>query len=105
MSPMGKGKVFVFSRPVEFEGTEYKQIDFDLESLTGNDMLAVERQFLASGVNQSVMVKEFNKEYQALVAARAAKLPFEFFQSIGARDFSRVTIAVQNFFLEAESAE
>lgn len=97
--------IFKLSKPVEFEGKTYDEIPLDLESLNGNDMLNVERQFLAGEGNQAVMVKEFSKEYQALVAARAAKLPFEFFQSIGAYDFSRVTVRVQNFFIGSESAE
>lgn len=92
--------VFKFSKPVEFDGEKVESINLDLDSLTGQDMMMIERQFLSlSRENQANLMKEFSKEYQILIAARAAKLPVEFFSSIGARDFSGITIHVQNFFL------
>jgi len=97
---------FKLLKPVEFDGHTYTEIDLDLDNLNGNDMMMVERQFVTiSNSNHIVTVKEFSKEYQILTAARAAKLPFEFFQQISAKDFSRITIRVQNFFVYGDSAD
>lgn len=91
---------FKLRKPVEFDGNTVMEINLDLESLTGEDILQVERQFsYGNSENQANMIKEFSKEWQILVAAKAAKLPKEFFLRIDARDFSLITIAVQNFFV------
>lgn len=96
-------KSYELEKPIEFDGVVRTEIELDLESLTGQDLLIVERQFNSFAGNQSITVKEYNKEYLALVAARASKLPIEFFQRLGAKDFSAVTIKVQLFFIgEAE---
>lgn len=92
-------------KPIQFDGETIEEINLELDSLKGNDLLLVERQFLAMGdQNQAMMLKELSKEYQVVVAARAAKLPVEFFQEISAKDFSRITMQVQNFFVDGESA-
>lgn len=86
--------------PKLFDDVERKEIQLDLEGLTGEDIISAERQFLASGNNDANPLKEFAKEYQILLAARAAKLPVEFFHSLSAKDFTAITIKVQNFLLE-----
>ena len=95
--------VYKLRKPIEFEGKTYTEINLDLESLNGGDILAVGRQFGLVEANQTVLIKEYNKEYQTYVAARASKLPAELFFELSAIDFSVVTIKVQNFFLEADS--
>ena len=99
------GEKIKLVRPVDFDGRTYMEIDLDLESLTGHDLISAERQFLANGANQSIAVKEFSKEFQAYVAARAVSVPVELIFKLSAPDFSLVTLKVQNFFLDADSAD
>lgn len=96
-------KPFTLLKPITFQGKEIKEISLDLAALTGMDMIAAEREFIRSMPdNERVALKELSKEYQTLVAARASNMPVEFFDQLGLKDFSRVTIGVQRFLLESE---
>lgn len=95
---------FTLIKPIVFQGEEVKEIEFDLDSLTGEDMIYVDRVFLSSSdVNQGITIKETSKEYQILVAARAARQPAELFYKLSPKDFTRITFRVQNFLLVEES--
>lgn len=90
----------VFSNPVEFEGKKYTDLTIDLDSLTGNDLLAVEREVRAMGDKNPV--PELSKQYLAAVGARAAKVPVEMVLSLPAKYFSKITLLVQGFFVPEE---
>ncbi|MBJ6362097.1 phage tail assembly protein [Paenibacillus sp. GCM10012307] len=95
---------YTLKKPVEFEGQTIESINLDFDSVTGDDMIAIERRFLAAGNgHEFLVVKEFNKEYQIQFAARASKLPLEFFKLVSAFDFSRITVQVGNFFMNGVS--
>ncbi|NTU28849.1 phage tail assembly protein [Brevibacillus sp. HB1.1] len=91
-------KLYKLSRPFSFDGKEYTELDLDLDSITGEDLMSCERQLNAS-TKDLVFVKELSKPYLALVAARAAKVPVELIHKLPAKDFSKVTMLVQNFLL------
>lgn len=90
-------------KPVEFDGESFTEISLDLDGLTAGDMISIGRQFnaIAPG-NETTFSKELSKEYQLLTASRAAKMPIEFFYKLSARDFTRITVRVQNFFTGAD---
>lgn len=91
---------FTLIKPIVSQGAEVKEIEFDLDSLTGEDMIYVDRVFLSSSeMNQGITIKETTKEYQILVVARAARQPAELFYKLKAKDFSRLSLRVQNFLL------
>ncbi|TGV29902.1 phage tail assembly protein [Mesorhizobium sp. M00.F.Ca.ET.186.01.1.1] len=90
--------VYKLSRPFSFDGTEYTELKLDLDDLTGEDLIACERQLNAT-TDDVVFVKELSKPYLALVAARAAKVPVELIRKLPGKDFSKVTMQVQNFLL------
>lgn len=87
----------VFAKPFEFEGKEYKDITLDLESLTGHDISAVKREWTAAGNFSAIPVTD--SDFCAAVAARASKLPVEFFYALPAKEYARLTQAVSNFLL------
>lgn len=87
---------YEFTQPYQFEGKVFEEIEIDLESLKGSDMSAVKRQFAAKGLRS--MAPIFDADYCALVAARAAKLPIEFFDEMPAKDYIEITSSVTNFF-------
>lgn len=86
------------SRPVAFEGKEYAELTLDLDSVTGRDLIKAEAEArLIAGPSP---VAELSKAYHAAVAAKAAKVPVDLILELPAQDFTRVTMAVQNFLLE-----
>ena len=90
-------------KPVEFDGESFTEISLDLDGLTAGDMINVERQYNSlAAENATMFSKELSKEYQLITAARAAKMPLEFFYLLSARDFTRITVRVQNFFTGAD---
>lgn len=93
-------QIYKLSRPFSFEGTVYTEFALDFDSLTGEDLLSAERQFNEiSGGDSFTPVKQIAQMYQALVAARAAKVPYELVKSLPAKDFSKLTVRAQNFLL------
>lgn len=88
-----------FSKPFSYEGKEYEDLTLDIENMTGEDLESVERLLVTTGT-PAPSVPELNKTFQALLAARAAKVPIEMIRALPARDYSKVTIAVGNFLME-----
>lgn len=87
-----------FSKPYSFDGDSFEKIDLDLDALTGDDMLTAEREFTAAGGFGAMM--ETSKGYLAILAAKAAKVPAEFINGLPAKEFSKITLAVQTFLFE-----
>lgn len=88
---------FTFSKPYTFEGQEYTEIDCDLEGLTGKDVSAAKRDWSSQGNFSAVITADL--EFCSYVAAKAAKLPIEFFEGLPAKDYCRISTAVSNFLL------
>lgn len=88
---------YTFDEPVNFEGEEYKEIILNLEGLTGKDIKEVSNDLLLQG--EVMGLAETNKSFLAALAARSAGLPIEFMDYVPAKDFSKITIEVQNFLL------
>ena len=87
-----------FSKPYSFDGDSFEKIDLDLDALTGDAMLTAEREFTAAGGFGAMM--ETSKGYLAILAAKAAKVPAEFINGLPAKEFSKITLAVQTFLFE-----
>lgn len=90
-------------KPVTFEGKTYLEIDLsDLENWTCDNVIKVSRAFNKSaGKNVTPMdsiLPEANLEYDLFVAAKATKLPVEFFKSLPARESGAVKTAIISFF-------
>lgn len=84
-----------FAKPFKFEGQEYTGLDLNLDDLTGKDLLNVESEMAAKGL-QAIM-PEISKAYQMHVAARAAKVPFELIEALPIKEASGITMKVVNF--------
>ena len=87
----------VFSKPYEFEGKQYKEIDIDLDTLKGSDVSAVKTQFSAAGKFAPVPTTDI--DFCVMLAARVAKQPIEFFNDLPAKDYCAVAQGVSNFLL------
>lgn len=91
-------------KPFTYNGTEYTELDFDFESTTGADCIAIERELSRKNIN--VIVPAFSVEYIIRFAARACLQPIgsDAMSLLSSRDYSRVRGAVRNFLANAESA-
>lgn len=86
-----------FTKPCTIEGVEYKGLDCDFDKLTGDDIIACEREFAATG--GLATVHELSKGFLAIVVARAAGVAPDIIRALPAKEFSKTTVAAQNFLL------
>ena len=94
--------VIKFKKPYTFERKEYKEIDLSgMEDLTGADMIAINKimQRTAAGID---VMPEVSAEYACHFAARAAKLPVEFFLNLPPRELMKVKNRVMGFLFGSE---
>ena len=92
---------FVFRRPYKFEGKEYDEIDLSgLERLKTRDLIKIHKGMERSGSMSTT--PEFTLEHACLVAARATKLPIEFFQSLPPNEGLTLKNRIVNFLYGGE---
>lgn len=89
---------YEFSHPYSFEGKEYKEIELNFDGMNGTDVEAVLMQIEIAIKNnpQSFPVSTTWKFY----AARAGKLPIEFFTKLPAKEYLKLS-GITNSFLES----
>ena len=86
-----------FRTPYTFEGKEIAELDLNgLFDLTTADLMKAGAYARRKGV--SATLPETTIEYCSFVAAQAADLPIEFFNTLKARDMLKVKNTVFNFF-------
>ena len=83
------------NKPLRHKGAELRELDIDVEALTGKDLLDVEQDIFRAG--KILVMADFAKVYLSRVAARAARIPLEVLEQMPARDFTAVTNKVQAF--------
>lgn len=89
----------VLKKPFTFENVEYKELSLDLEALTGQDIINASAEARALEAAPSP-VPELSKAYQAVLAAKAAKVPVELLLKLPAKEFGNITLLVENFLFE-----
>lgn len=95
--------VIELKKPYVFEGSEFNVIDLTaIENLSGLDFIDVKRQYQKNGGFATVISTD--SEYCHLLAARAIKQPVEFFTSMPANLYNKVTMRVMGF-LTADTDE
>jgi len=87
----------VFKNPYMFEGEEVKEIELNLEALNGKDVAAAKREWQRQG-NFGVLPAS-DMEFCVLLAAKAAKRPYEFFDGLPAPEYCTIANAVSGFLL------
>lgn len=88
---------YKFSKPYEFEGTKYESIELDLDKLSGEDMDEIQVQLTAEGYIMAVPAAD--TKLCAMLAARAAKKPFEFIKKLPVKDYLKITQEISIFLL------
>lgn len=94
--------VIKFAKPYRFEGKEYTEIDLEaLADLTGADLIAVDKLMSRDGISIEVM-PEVKINYACNLAAKALKLPVEFFEGLPAKEAIKVKNRVMGFLLGSD---
>ena len=88
-------------KALKHKGEELFELDIPVENLTGADLIEVEQQILSAG--KIVLMQDYSKVYLIRIAARAARIPVEVLEGLGARDFTTVTNRVQGFLMGSDS--
>lgn len=92
--------IIKFKKPFVFEGKTYTEIDLNpLENITTGDLIAVSKYVGGNVFGRTEMNPEFSLEYACHIAARATKMPVEFFEALRPNDGLKVKNRVLNFFL------
>ncbi|MNV99782.1 hypothetical protein D3C71_1951920 [compost metagenome] len=81
-----------------FEGQTYTEFPFDLDALTGEDMLSSER-LMNTMTHEYVLARTVSMAFQLAVASRAAQVPPDVLRALPAKEFTRMMQRVQNFLL------
>lgn len=89
---------FVLKKEAEINGEMVKEIEYDLESLTGNDIAEAIK--MLAKYNIVVLVTETDTNYHAAIFAVASGLDFADVQRLSAKDYSNACRLVRDFFLE-----
>lgn len=84
--------------PVKHKDVEYSELDFDFEGLTGVQVLKA-REAMTSSLSSYVegLVPQLSMEFQARLAAEAAKVPYEVITLLPAAAFIQVTTQAKLF--------
>ena len=94
--------VIKMKKPYRFEGKEYTEIDLTgLEELTAADMIAIESRYDRGNPGINVM-PEVKVGYAMMMAARAAKLPVEFFNGLPPREATKVKNRIMGFLFGSD---
>lgn len=90
-----------FRNPYTFDDEVYEGIDLSgLEDTSARDMIQTQRTMEKSGsIN---VLPEMSLEYACIYAAKATKLPVEFFQELPPKEAVKVKNRVTNFFYGAD---
>lgn len=91
-----KDNVIKLTKPVEWEGERVEELNLNLNDLTGIDLEAAEREWVLGGGSG---MAETSKTYLLAVAARATGKRVEVLRRLSAKDYSKITLLVQNFLL------
>ena len=97
---------YILKKPITFDGEEITEINMDLDDLSRIDLENCEKQARRlAGKKRLVGLVEFNKDYLACVAAKAAGLKIDAVRSFSGKDYTQICLLVQDFLLDGESDE
>ena len=96
----------ILAKPIDYDGRRITEIAMDLDGLSVTDLERAEREAKAMRTKrESSLMPEFDKKYQACVAATAAGVSVDLIRSLGGKDYTQVCMLVQNFLLDGDSEE
>jgi hypothetical protein len=89
--------LITFKKPYVFDGTEHMSIDLSgLDNLKASDMIAANKVLDRTG--SFSFLPEMSLQYACIIAAKATKLPIEFFNGLHPKEAVKVKNKVVSFF-------
>lgn len=85
-------------KPFDLDGEQVDKIEYDLESLTGEDIERAITELGKKGI--LVTMVETDQRYHAMLFAIAAGIAYEDVKRLPLKDYQKATTAVRDFFLE-----
>lgn len=92
-------KTIKLSKPTKVNGSEITELNLDLDSLKGRDLLELETGFRRVHRGEYIPVANIDIRYQAWVAGRVSGINHEDLGELSAPDFAAVCSEVQSFLL------
>lgn len=94
--------VYTFKKAVTFEGKTYDKIEYDFDSLTGGELMALKNEYQKLNAkdlsNKSVLTLTLDSDFVTFALAKQTKLPIEFFLALSAKEFIALQSEVISFF-------
>lgn len=87
-----------FKSPVEIDGVKYSSLTFYFDRLTGEDIETIETEL--QDQQQYILAPEISSVFQAMIAARAAKIPADAIRRLPVRDYMAIKNKARNFLLD-----
>ena len=91
------------TQALKYKDAELKELELDLNSLRGYEMLDAEEDLRRQGI--SIGAWDYSRPYMIQVASRAMHIPVEVLKGLSAKDFIRVCNEVMRFLLEEVSED
>lgn len=91
------------SKPLHYKDTELSELDIDLDSLTGRDLIDIEDALQAKG--KRINAWEMSRSFLIAVAAKGAHLPAEVLEATTISDFTKITGEVISFLAGLASGD
>lgn len=76
------------SKPLKYQDKELKEIDLELDSLTGQDLIDVEEDLKRKGL--TVNAWDYSRTYLISLAGRAMNIPANALKKLSAKDFTTI---------------
>ena len=92
------------SKSINFNGTEYQELDLNLENLTGQDLINAEDNLRAKGI-MTTGAADFSRNYLLAVASQALKIAPESLKELNAKDFTHLMNEVLIFLAGSGSGQ
>ena len=88
----------VLKKPVEINGELVKEIPYNLDDLTGQDIADTIKMLGRNGI--VVVMSETDSNYHAGIFATASGLDYNDVKKLSAKDYNKACNLVRDFFLE-----
>ena len=99
--PEDNDNLVKLSKTYNFEGESISQIDFSkIENVNAKAMMKASRIMTTSGDVQ--LVQETSMHFALIIAAEYTEYPFEFYESLSAKDALKVKNFIAGFFAQDE---
>lgn len=91
--------IIKLSKKYTFEGKDYMEIDLSgIQEFSGRDLTEIDQQWKTASKATFAVLQEFDRQWCFITAARATRLPVEFFYGLPGKECVKVCDAVTAYF-------